>query len=915
MFPHSDQQFKCFYKMNKLKTPNSMGHRLTQFAITRPRVVAWAMGLMLLILASLALLPSVWPQSFSFLHAVQIDTDPENMLAQDAPVRLFHHQAKQEFSLHDIIVVGIVNEQHPDGVFNPDSLKRIFQLTEFARQLHWPDQANPGSQSGVIDVDLIAPSRVDNIEQGGPGEVRFSWLMPAPPTTRAEALLIRDRALRIPFLKDTLVSADGRAMALYLPITSKDVSYRVREALLTEVADWQGSGDEVYITGLPVAEDTFGVEMFVQMAISAPLAMLVIFLLLWWFFDKFVLVISPMIVAVVSALATMALLIVTGNTIHIMSSMIPIFVMPIAVLDAVHILSEFFDRYPQIKDRRKTIEQVMDHLFMPMLYTTLTTIAGFASLALTPIPPVQTFGLFIAFGVFLAWLLTITFIPAFIMFIPEQRLQGFGHAVEDAGNGSLLARALQALGQHTYLSAARIVSLTIMLIGLSGWGMSLITINDNPIKWFGSEHPIRVADKVLNEHFGGTYMAYLQLQPAAQDDSLQDWLDGFKQRLETRQNSAVKDGFSQAQPIYAELASQAAAILNSQADKAALLSALSNFASERQALAADSDYDSWDDVLLFLDQQKQLDEVFKQPDALAYLEALQAHLTDNAVVGKGNSLVDVVKTVHRELFSGADSAFRIPDSSQAVAQTLLTYQNSHRPQDLWHFVTPDFRKTVLWLQLTSGDNRDMQAVVDSVHDFMQANPAPYGLEAQWFGLTYINTVWQDEMVAGMLEAFMGSFVVVLLMMSFLFRSVLWGLLSMIPLTVTVGLIYGIIGFSGKDYDMPVAVLSSLSLGLAIDYAIHFIARAREIRGSEQNWQACIEPMFGEPARAIARNAIILGAGFLPLLAAPLVPYKTVGVFIAAIIISAGLITLIILPALIRLLESRLFTTHDRTTVL
>jgi hypothetical protein len=65
-------------------------------------------------------------------------------------------------------------------------------------------------------------------------------------------------------------------------------------------------------------------------------------------------------------------------------------------------------------------------------------------------------------------------------------------------------------------------------------------------------------------------------------------------------------------------------------------------------------------------------------------------------------------------------------------------------------------------------------------------------------------------------------------------------------------------------------------------------------------------MFGEPARAITRNAIILGAGFLPLLAAPLVPYQTVGVFIATIIGLAGIASLLILPAAIVILEKRLF---------
>jgi len=148
--------------------------------------------------------------------------------------------------------------------------------------------------------------------------------------------------------------------------------------------------------------------------------------------------------------------------------------------------------------------------------------------------------------------------------------------------------------------------------------------------------------------------------------------------------------------------------------------------------------------------------------------------------------------------------------------------------------------------------------------------------------------------------------VVLLMMMLLFRSLWWGLLSMIPLTVTVGLIYGIIGLIGKNYDMPVAVLSSLSLGLAIDYAIHFLVRSREARKRHDSWHQCISEMFGEPARAITRNAIILGAGFLPLLAAPLMPYKTVGIFIATIIVSAGAASLLILTALIRILENWLF---------
>jgi predicted RND superfamily exporter protein len=193
-----------------------------------------------------------------------------------------------------------------------------------------------------------------------------------------------------------------------------------------------------------------------------------------------------------------------------------------------------------------------------------------------------------------------------------------------------------------------------------------------------------------------------------------------------------------------------------------------------------------------------------------------------------------------------------------------------------------------------------------VEAFFRDNPAPVTLSHSWAGLTYINVVWQNKMVSGMLKSFLGSFVVVLIMMVILFRSVLWGLLAMIPLSVTIAFIYGLIGLMGKEYDMPVAVLSSLTLGLAVDFAIHFLERARQVYARTGEWRAAMKDMFEEPARAITRNVIVIAVGFTPLLLAPLVPYQTVGVFLASIMAVSGVATMFILPALIKVGEPWLF---------
>jgi uncharacterized protein len=82
-----------------------------------------------LALTLLAALPTLWPDAFPRLHGVQVDTDPENMLPDDEPVRVFNNAMKTEFALYDMLVVGIVNDQAPDYVFNPNTLRDIHELT------------------------------------------------------------------------------------------------------------------------------------------------------------------------------------------------------------------------------------------------------------------------------------------------------------------------------------------------------------------------------------------------------------------------------------------------------------------------------------------------------------------------------------------------------------------------------------------------------------------------------------------------------------------------------------------------------------------------------------------------------------------------------------------------------------------
>ena len=134
------------------------------FSINHPRFITWLMTLITVIIISLAALPNFYPKELSFLPTIKVDTDPENMLADDEHARVYNQQMKKEFSLSDIVVVGITNENNAQGVFNTKTLANIHELTQFALGLSWADEEHPGKTAGVIGIDLLSPSTVDNIE-------------------------------------------------------------------------------------------------------------------------------------------------------------------------------------------------------------------------------------------------------------------------------------------------------------------------------------------------------------------------------------------------------------------------------------------------------------------------------------------------------------------------------------------------------------------------------------------------------------------------------------------------------------------------------------------------------------------------------------------------------------------------------
>ncbi|MFZ5462242.1 MAG: efflux RND transporter permease subunit [Pseudomonadota bacterium] len=310
-------------------------------------------------------------------------------------------------------------------------------------------------------------------------------------------------------------------------------------------------------------------------------------------------------------------------------------------------------------------------------------------------------------------------------------------------------------------------------------------------------------------------------------------------------------------------------------------------------------------------------EAVKQPRTLRYIEGLQRHVETLPVVGKTLSVVDYVKRINRVLHDDDPKFDAVPDSAGTVAQYLFLFAMSAKPSDLDNVVDYPFQTANVWVQLKTWDAAAMKDVIEAAQAYQGDHPQQADIKPA--GIAYFNLVWNNEVLWDMLKGFILALAVVFAILVANFRSVKWALVGYIPLLFTILLIYGVVGFAGKDFDMPISVLSCLALGMAVDFSIHFISRLKQ-RLAETGTDAASDPAAlkealvwtaARPGKGILRNALLFAAAFSVMLFAPLTPYMAVGAFIVAMMLLAALFTLLYLPALIVLLRGWLFKPGEK----
>ncbi|MDI6848808.1 MAG: MMPL family transporter [Candidatus Saccharicenans sp.] len=149
-----------------------------------------------------------------------------------------------------------------------------------------------------------------------------------------------------------------------------------------------------------------------------------------------------------------------------------------------------------------------------------------------------------------------------------------------------------------------------------------------------------------------------------------------------------------------------------------------------------------------------------------------------------------------------------------------------------------------------------------------------------------------------LQSFALALVLTFLLMLLIRKSLKLGLISVTPIVFTLGVVYGFFGLAGVKLDYVTMMVASVSIGVGIDYSIHFVHGVMSGLKQGLTRQEAIAFSFREKGGAIMANSLAVMLGFAVLLLASMSPLRTFGAIMVGSMFLAGFSALTILPALL-----------------
>ena len=342
-------------------------------------------------------------------RAVRVDYSAEQFLVFEGDAQEVFEQYKEHFPREDLQVSAFLETTGP---FTTDDYQTLEQL------------ANAFTNAGLDPVRWIGTTDfIQEVVIDGESAVEFVRLEDQSDVSDATLQTILEPRREHPLFMGTLWNQDLSVFGVhgYLAPTENNDAHRreVTAALQSTIADLSETSGRIVLSGLPVLRTTIPLALEADMTRLLGIGIIISFIILLLYFRRFSIALLCFAGVVPAIVLTLGLMGYAGQSISVLTSVVPIVILVVALSDATHLVVGTREAWRNGRTISEAVVHTFTNLSRSCFFTSLTTALGFAGLIATRNHLIGEFGVLSALAVIVAYLVTLTLLPALLAFTKD----------------------------------------------------------------------------------------------------------------------------------------------------------------------------------------------------------------------------------------------------------------------------------------------------------------------------------------------------------------------------------------------------------------------------------------------------------------------------------------------------------------
>lgn len=423
------------------------------------------------------------------------------MLPQSDSTFISYEEFKKNFGQDgSIVVIGVNNEK----LYELKNFNAWYDLTKNIKNIQVDFKKNgekivvPGVREALSITNAYTLKKNTKKRQ-----FDFEQIVQERPNNQAEVDSLKKVLYNYPFYEGFLFADSSNATLIAITLNREVLDSKYRNGLFNAIDDEvvkfeEATGIQVHKSGLPYIRANSSTKVADEIKIFLLLSILITSLILYLFFRSFKAMMYSMLVVCIGVVWSLGILVMFNFEITILTGLIPPLIIVIGIPNCIFLLNKYHSEYKKHGNQAKALSRVIQKIGNAIFLTNTTTALGFATFIFTKSAILVEFGIVAALDIFMVFVLSLLLIPIIFSFLAPPKQKHTKHL-----ENKMMVKVVDVLLNIVKNHRQKVYIVTLVVLGLGIYGISLMTTTGNIIDDLPSNDPIVKDLKFFEENFKG----------------------------------------------------------------------------------------------------------------------------------------------------------------------------------------------------------------------------------------------------------------------------------------------------------------------------------------------------------------------------------------------------------------------------